>query len=140
MKARIGDVDPAERRRFTRFDVELEARMRELGTSGVDARILNISETGFMAQSDAHFEVGTRVWLMLPGKEATRKGILTFGTIGYIAKGIAVAIVGVLWVVAAVTADSEAAGGLDAAEGGFAAPRYPLSNAPTSGTVSRRSR
>lgn len=69
MKARIGDVDPAERRRFTRFDVELEARMRELGTSGVDARILNISETGFMAQSDAHFEVGTRVWLMLPGKE-----------------------------------------------------------------------
>lgn len=69
IKARIGDVDPAERRRFTRFDVELEARMRELGASGVDARILNISETGFMAQSDGHFEVGTRVWLMLPGKE-----------------------------------------------------------------------
>lgn len=53
--------------------------------------------------------------LMLPGSEPTRKGILTLGTVGYIAKGIAVAIVGVLWVVAAVTADSEAAGGLDAA-------------------------
>jgi hypothetical protein len=52
---------------------------------------------------------------MLPGREATRKGILTFGTVGYIAKGIAVAIVGVLFVVAAVTADPEAAGGLDAA-------------------------
>lgn len=69
IKARIGDADPAERRRFARVDVELEARMRELGTNGVDARILNISERGFMAQSDGDFEVGTRVWLMLPGRE-----------------------------------------------------------------------
>lgn len=53
--------------------------------------------------------------LMLPGSGTARKGIITFGIAGYIAKGIAVAIVGVLWVVAAVTADSEAAGGLDAA-------------------------
>jgi len=69
MRARIGDVDPSERRRFERFDVELEARMRELGTEGVDARILNISERGFMAQADGDFEVGTRVWLMLPGRD-----------------------------------------------------------------------
>ena len=67
--ARIGDVDPADRRRFTRVDVELEARMRELGANGVDARILNISERGFMAESDGRFEVGARVWLMLPGRE-----------------------------------------------------------------------
>ncbi|MGR0220368.1 DUF1206 domain-containing protein [Agromyces sp. ZXT2-6] len=53
--------------------------------------------------------------LMLPGRESTHKGITTFGIVGYIAKGIAVAIVGVLFVVAAVTADPEAAGGLDAA-------------------------
>ncbi|MGR2753109.1 DUF1206 domain-containing protein [Agromyces arachidis] len=53
--------------------------------------------------------------LLLPGNEATRKGILTFGMVGYIAKGIAVAIIGVLFVIAAVTADPEAAGGLDAA-------------------------
>ena len=70
IRARIGDAeDPSERRRATRFDVELEARVRELGDSGVDARILNISETGFMAQSEARFEVGSRVWLMLPGRE-----------------------------------------------------------------------
>ena len=67
--ARIGDADPADRRRFARVDVELDARMRELGANGVDARILNISERGFMAESDGRFEVGARVWLMLPGRE-----------------------------------------------------------------------
>ena len=69
MRARIGDADPSERRRAERFDVELDARMRELGTSGIDARIVNISDRGFMAQTEGHFDVGTRVWLMLPGRE-----------------------------------------------------------------------
>ena len=44
-----------------------------------------------------------------------RKGIVTFGIVGYIAKGIAVAVAGVLFVVAAVTHDAQKAGGLDAA-------------------------
>ena len=43
--------------------------MRELGANGVEARILNISESGFMAIADGHFEVGSRVWLMLPGRD-----------------------------------------------------------------------
>jgi len=43
--------------------------MRELGASGVDAEVLNISESGFMATADGHFDVGTRIWLMLPGRE-----------------------------------------------------------------------
>ena len=51
--------------------------------------------------------------LDVPGSGPARTGIITFGTVGYIAKGVAVAIVGVLFVVAAVTADPEAAGGLD---------------------------
>jgi hypothetical protein len=70
IKARIGEIaDPADRRRSPRVEVELEATMRELGASGVEAQVLNISERGFMASSDAHFEVGSRVWLMLPGRE-----------------------------------------------------------------------
>lgn len=70
MKARIGDAgDPSERRRSSRHDVDLDARVRELGETGIDARILNISSSGFMAQSEGRFEVGTRVWLMLPGRE-----------------------------------------------------------------------
>lgn len=68
IKARIAE-DQSDRRRFSRLPVELEAKMRELGASGVEARVLNISESGFMAVSDARFEVGSRVWLMLPGRE-----------------------------------------------------------------------
>ena len=70
IKARIADAeDPSDRRRFSRRSVDLEARVRELGESGLDARILNISEVGFMAESEGRFEVGCRVWLMLPGRE-----------------------------------------------------------------------
>jgi PilZ domain len=69
IKARIGETSEVEeRRRESRVPVELEARVRELGAEGVEARVLNISERGFMAETDGHFEVGTRVWLMLPGK------------------------------------------------------------------------
>lgn len=70
IRARIAEIeDPAERRRFSRLPVELEARVRELGTTGIEARILNISERGFMAQADGNFEVGARVWLMMPNRE-----------------------------------------------------------------------
>ena len=30
--------------------------------------MLNISETGFMAEADGEFEIGSRIWLMLPGR------------------------------------------------------------------------
>ena len=70
IKARIVDAgDPSDRRRSSRHTVEVDARMRELGEMGIDARIINISESGFMAESDGSFEVGSRVWLMLPGRE-----------------------------------------------------------------------
>jgi PilZ domain len=68
IKARIAE-DESDRRRFSRVPIELEARMRELGASGVEARVLNISESGFMAVAEGQFEVGSRVWLMLPGRD-----------------------------------------------------------------------
>jgi PilZ domain len=68
IKARIAE-DENDRRRLPRLPVELEAKMRELGASGVEARVVNISERGFMAVADARFEVGSRVWLILPGRE-----------------------------------------------------------------------
>ncbi len=67
IRARIGE-DESDRRRFSRLPVDLDAKMRELGASGVEARVVNISERGFMAISEGRFEVGTRVWLMLPGR------------------------------------------------------------------------
>ena len=70
IKARLAEApDPSDRRRAPRLPVDLDVRMRELGASGVEARVLNISETGFMAEADGRFEVGSRVWLMLPGRE-----------------------------------------------------------------------
>ena len=69
IRARIGESpESSERRRASRYPVELDARVRELGTEGVEARVLNISESGFMAESDGAFEVGSRIWLMLPGR------------------------------------------------------------------------
>ncbi|HEV7956205.1 MAG TPA: DUF1206 domain-containing protein [Marisediminicola sp.] len=47
------------------------------------------------------------------GKRGT--AIVTLGKVGYIAKGIALAIVGILFVIAAVTSDSSRATGLDGA-------------------------
>jgi hypothetical protein len=67
ISARIAE-DRSDRRSASRVPVELDARMRELGANGVEARVVNISERGFMAISEARFEVGSRVWLMLPGR------------------------------------------------------------------------
>ena len=70
IRARIGETpDAVDRRRSSRLPVELDARVRELGAEGVEARLLNISESGFMAETDGEFDVGSRVWLMLPGRE-----------------------------------------------------------------------
>ena len=70
IRARIGETpEHDERRRHSRFGVELDARLRELGAEGVEARVLNLSESGFMAETDGEFEVGSRVWLMLPGRD-----------------------------------------------------------------------
>ncbi|WP_442577051.1 DUF1206 domain-containing protein [Microbacterium sp. F51-2R] len=44
-----------------------------------------------------------------------RPGIVTFGVVGYIAKGIAVAITGILFIAAALTHNPQTAGGLDGA-------------------------
>jgi PilZ domain-containing protein len=68
IKARIAEDDD-ERRRASRLPVELDVKMRELGASGVEAKVLNISQSGFMAEANGRFEVGSRVWLMMPGRE-----------------------------------------------------------------------
>ena len=70
IKARIEEArDSSDRRRTARHPVEIGARVRELGAEGFEAMVLNISETGFMAEAEGEFEVGTRIWLILPGRE-----------------------------------------------------------------------
>jgi hypothetical protein len=58
--------------------------------------------------------------LRLPGGAAGR-GITVLGVVGYVGRGIAVAVIGVLFIVAAFTADPEQAGGLDDALAALAA-------------------
>lgn len=67
--ARIAEQHSDDRRRAVREPVEVDARLRELGTEGTEATVLNISTTGFMAESEGEFAVGARVWLILPGRE-----------------------------------------------------------------------
>lgn len=70
IKARIEeDRGHGDRRRTMRLPVEIGAKVRELGAEGYEAKVLNISETGFMAEAEGDFEVGTRIWLILPGRE-----------------------------------------------------------------------
>ena len=70
IRARISEVaEGADRRRADRLPVAIDARVRALGEEGSEARIVNISETGFMAQVSDIYVVGSRVWLMLPGRE-----------------------------------------------------------------------
>ena len=70
IEARIAK-DPAgsERRGQPRAAVEIDAHVREMGTTGTEARVLNISSEGFMAETKTEHEVGARVWLILPGRE-----------------------------------------------------------------------
>ena len=69
IKARIAEDDPSDRRQGPRYPVDVEGKVRELGTEGTEARVLNISEKGFMAESSGEFEVGSRVWLILPNRD-----------------------------------------------------------------------
>ena len=70
IEARIANApDPTERRRSARLAVEIDAKVRELGSEGSEARLVNISDTGFMAESTGEFEVGSRIWLILPARE-----------------------------------------------------------------------
>ena len=69
IKARIAEADPSDRRTAPRYPVDVEGKVRKLGAEGSEARVLNISEKGFMAESAGDFDVGSRVWLILPGRD-----------------------------------------------------------------------
>ena len=67
MHARIeieGEVEP--RRREPRLDVAAEIPLRPLGETAVEARLLNISSRGFMAETKAIIQPGSRIWITLP--------------------------------------------------------------------------
>ena len=68
IKARIAE-DHSDRRQFSRLRVEIEARVRELGAAASKRGCSTSPKAASWPQSEVHFEVGSRVWLMLPGRE-----------------------------------------------------------------------
>ena len=61
------DLDSEPRRREPRVELSADIPLRELGASAVDARLINISSHGFMAETKDDISAGSRVWLTLPG-------------------------------------------------------------------------
>ena len=70
IKARIAEDGGDERRRCAaRAGRARGARCASSAPAASRRKVLNISESGFMADAEGQFEVGSRVWLMLPGRE-----------------------------------------------------------------------
>jgi len=67
-RAQLAILPVLEGRKAERRIVNLAARLREPGASIIEVDIMNLSTDGFMAQEVA-LEVGTHVWLKLPGLE-----------------------------------------------------------------------
>jgi len=61
-----GDTEP---RRDARVEASADLALRPLGTTAVEARLINISSLGFMAATDAQIAPGARVRVALPGNE-----------------------------------------------------------------------
>ena len=61
------DTGIEPRRCEPRVPLEAEFPLRQLGQTAVDARLVNISSRGFMAEIRALIETGVRIWLTLPG-------------------------------------------------------------------------
>lgn len=64
-----GEVDT---RAASRRVIALDTAVQRPGAGPADARVLNISSSGFMAATAADLPPGTRVWLMLPGRRRAR--------------------------------------------------------------------
>lgn len=60
------DGQTEQRRSETRLAVSAGVALRPFGAAGAEARLLNISSRGFMAETDAAIAKGSRVWLTLP--------------------------------------------------------------------------
>jgi hypothetical protein len=56
--------------------LNLAASLREPGASLADAEVLNLSVTGFAAETDAELEVGANIWLKLAGLEPTNSRVV----------------------------------------------------------------
>ena len=67
LAARLSLMPEYFQRQAERIPTEIDASMRELGATGAEVRVHNLSTHGFMAEADNLYPVGAYVWLKLPG-------------------------------------------------------------------------
>jgi hypothetical protein len=78
--ADTGFAPPAPKgRRAERVPVALGAGLRQRGASGVTVQIIDLSTDGFRAATHLELNVGTDVWLRLPGLEPTHAQVAWSG-------------------------------------------------------------
>lgn len=75
-KAHLAILPTPDGRRAERRIVNLAASLREPGATLADAEVVNLSVTGFAAETDAPLEKGAQVWLKLPGLEPTSSRVV----------------------------------------------------------------
>lgn len=66
MHAPAPQPEMPESRRAVRCDVRMQARLRERGTP-FDIKIVDLSMTGFRAETVLNVAIGASVWITLPG-------------------------------------------------------------------------
>lgn len=64
-------LKPPRPRNANRVPVTFRAGLRQRGASAVSVQILDLSTHGFRIDTHLSLEIGTQVWLRLPGLEAT---------------------------------------------------------------------
>jgi hypothetical protein len=70
-KAHLAILPTPDGRKAERRIVNLAASLREPGASLAEAEVVDLSVTGFGAETEAKLETGAVVWLKLPGLEPT---------------------------------------------------------------------
>ena len=75
-KGHLAIIPAQDGRRAERRIVNLAASLREPGASLAEAEVVNLSVTGFAAETDAPLEIGSQVWLKLPGLEPTSSKVV----------------------------------------------------------------
>jgi hypothetical protein len=75
-RAQLAILPVVEGRSAERRIVNLAARLRDPGARIIDVEVLNLSTDGFMAEAEVALDVGTNVWLKLPGLEPQNSRVI----------------------------------------------------------------
>ena len=75
-RAQLAILPVVEGRSAERRIVNLAARLRDPGARIIDVEVMNLSTDGYMAEIEVPLDVGTNVWLKLPGLEPQNSRVI----------------------------------------------------------------